>query len=201
MIETTPMPQEPTLRPPKPSYGGCDDDVLVAWATVGDLEAFDELALRYRPGLVLVARRVSGNRELAEDAVQDGLLAAFKALPQLDDPSRFAAWLGAIIRNRARTLSRREGAIVSHALSELDRVLLCRLTSVRSAWADPLSTDLERAFADLPESTGELVRLHYLEGWSSVRLADVFALPLSTVKWRLLDGRRRLRRHLENWSE
>lgn len=201
MFETIPMTRERAPRTRKPSYALCDELTLVGWAVAGDLGAFDELARRYRPGLVLIARRLAGDRDMAEDAVQDSLLAAFKALPQLDDPARFAAWLGAIVRNRTRKLARREGAIEKVALGEVDRVLLRRMDSVRLGEPDGLGPDWEQALAELPEATAELVRLHYLEGWSSTRLADLFALPLTTVKWRLLDGRRRLRRHLETWSD
>ena len=51
------------------SNGYMDDDELVLAALVGDLHAFDELVLRYRPAMVVVP-----------DVVQDALLLAYKAL-------------------------------------------------------------------------------------------------------------------------
>src|SRR5438270_9553356 len=83
------------------------DEVLVVAAILGDLDAFDELALRYRAAVVRTAQSIVG-RENAEDVAQDALLLAFKALPSIDEPSKFAAWLSAITRHRALRFSKRE---------------------------------------------------------------------------------------------
>ena len=56
------------------------DEVLVVAAILGDLDAFDELAARYRAAVVRTAQAIVG-REDAEDVAQDALLLAFKALP------------------------------------------------------------------------------------------------------------------------
>src|SRR5882672_8699482 len=85
------------------------DEVLVVAAILGDLDAFDELALRYRAAVVRTAQSIVG-REDAEDVAQDSLLLAFKALPSIDDPAKFAAWLSAVARHRAFRFSKREGA-------------------------------------------------------------------------------------------
>ena len=85
------------------------DEVLVVAAILGDLDAFDELALRYRAAVVRTAQAIVG-RDDAEDVAQDSLLLAFKALPSIDDPAKFAAWLSAITRHRAFRFSKREGA-------------------------------------------------------------------------------------------
>jgi len=76
------------------------DEVLVVAAILGDLDAFDELATRYRAAVVRVAQAIVG-RDDAEDVAQDALLLAFKALPSIEDPTRFAAWLAVITRHRA----------------------------------------------------------------------------------------------------
>ncbi len=56
------------------------DEVLVVAVILGDLAAFNELALRYRAAVVRLAQTIVG-REDAEDMAQDALLLAFKALP------------------------------------------------------------------------------------------------------------------------
>src|SRR5215510_208170 len=85
------------------------DEMLVVAAILGDLEAFDELALRYRAAVVRAAQSVVG-REDAEDVAQDALLLAFKALPSIEDPAKFATWLSAITRHRALRFGKRESA-------------------------------------------------------------------------------------------
>src|SRR5215210_3314699 len=83
------------------------DELLVVAAILGDLSAFDELALRYRAAVVRTAQAIVG-REDAEDVAQDALLLAFKALPSIEEPAKFAAWLSAITRRRALRFGKRE---------------------------------------------------------------------------------------------
>ena len=80
------------------------DAQLVLAAILGDLQSFDALALRYRAAAFRVAQAIVGN-ELAEDVVQEALLLAFKALPSLDEPEKFASWLYAITRHAAYRVS------------------------------------------------------------------------------------------------
>ena len=98
------------------------DELLVVAAILGNLDAFEELVLRYRPAVVRLARTIVG-AEQAEDVAQDSLLLAFKALPTIEDPGRFAAWLSAITRNRALRLSKSERLIAGKRVA-LDEALL-----------------------------------------------------------------------------
>ena len=83
------------------------DEVLVLGAILGDLEAFEQLVVRYRPAVVRLARTIVGGDD-AEDVAQESLLLAFKALPSIEEPRRFAAWLSAITRHRALRFSKSE---------------------------------------------------------------------------------------------
>src|SRR5687767_6760783 len=88
------------------------DEVLVLAVILGNLEAFEQLVVRYRPAVVRLARTIVGAND-AEDVAQDALLLAFKALPTIEDPSRFAAWLSAITRHRALRFGKTETAYMS----------------------------------------------------------------------------------------
>src|SRR4029453_10282958 len=83
------------------------DEVLGLGAILGNLEAFEQLVVRYRPAVVRLARTIVGG-DHAEDVAQDSLLLAFKALPSIDEPGKFAAWLSAITRHRALRFSKSE---------------------------------------------------------------------------------------------
>src|SRR5918912_4046742 len=110
------------------------DELLVIEAILGDFDAFDELALRYRAAVVRTAQGVVG-REDAEDVAQDALLLAFKALPSIEDPQKFAAWLSTITRHRALRLSERERAQrIVHV--ELDELLLEEINSLAAPFDD-----------------------------------------------------------------
>src|SRR5208282_556992 len=106
---------------------GCLAEIdLVVEAQFGNLAAFDALVRRYRAGAMVQAEAIVRRRELAEDAVQDAFLTAYKALPSLSDPGAFAAWFGAIVRHRAiRLLSGERRPTVP-----LDSVILAHTPSI-----------------------------------------------------------------------
>ncbi len=137
------------------------DEVLVVAAILGDLEAFNELALRYRAAVVRLAQTIVG-REDAEDVTQDALLLAFKALPSIEDPARFAAWLMAITRNRAWRFNRQKRA--HHAgRVEFDELLLERLLALAQPFVDNQDTneEMKLALENLPADYALVLRLHF----------------------------------------
>src|SRR6187455_790692 len=98
------------------------DELLVVAAILGNLEAFEELVMRFRPAVVRLARTIVG-ADHAEDVAQDSLLLAFKALPSIEEPRKFAAWLSAITRHRALRYGKSETAQSSKRVA-LDEALL-----------------------------------------------------------------------------
>jgi RNA polymerase sigma-70 factor, ECF subfamily len=172
------------------------DEVLVVGAILGDLSAFEELVVRYRAAVVRVAQAIVG-REFAEDVAQDALLLAFKALPSIDDPSKFAAWLSAITRHRAFRFGKREHTHLSGRVV-LDEVLLDRLAVLAQPLADNCgSEELQLALSNLPEEQALVLRLRFLDEMPVKRIAAFLGLPLSTVKWRLHRGKALLREQVE----
>lgn len=172
------------------------DEVLVLAAVLGDLEAFGELAARYRAAAVRAAQSIVG-REDAEDVAQDSLLLAFKALPSLEAPSKFAAWLGAITRHRALRHVRREQALRAGRVG-LDEVLLEHVGALsRPLLAVGESEELRLALEQLPEDYALVLRLRYLDEMPLKRIAAFLGVPVSTVKWRVHKGKEMLRGRLE----
>lgn len=72
---------------------------LVESCHAGDHEAFDRIVRRYQPGLLAHARRRLGSQQAAEDAVQETLLRAYRALPRFNGEYRLGNWLHRILRN------------------------------------------------------------------------------------------------------
>jgi len=77
------------------------DKRLVAVAKSGDKSAFDELYKRHAEKMFRTARRITRNREDAEDAVQECFLNAFVHLKSFDGRSQFSTWLTRIAVNAA----------------------------------------------------------------------------------------------------
>jgi len=77
------------------------DERLVAIAKMGHRPAFDELYKRHAEKMFHTTRRITRNREDAEDAVQECFLNAFVHLKSFDGRSRFSTWLTRIAMNAA----------------------------------------------------------------------------------------------------
>lgn len=173
------------------------DEVLVVAAILGDLDAFGELVRRYRPAVVRTAEAVVG-RDDAEDVAQDALLLAFKALPSIDEPERFAAWLMVITRHRALRHDRRERRRHDGRVP-LDAVLLDRLDALAgpSVGREAEDPDLHAALDRLPPELALPLRLQFFDAMPQRRIAAALGVPVSTVKWRVHRGKQLLREALE----
>jgi RNA polymerase sigma-70 factor (ECF subfamily) len=174
------------------------DEELVLAALLGEIAAFDVLVLRYRPGVLAAVSRQISHRGVAEDICQETFLLAFKALPQLNDASRFGAWLHAIARRQAIRVSRGE-ARAAH--SPLDELILSHSEVLGESGWDTLERQEQHAFvrqavAALPEEFQLVVRLRYWGDMPLERIAAFLGLPLSTVKWRLHRARALMRERL-----
>lgn len=171
------------------------DEVLVVAAIFGDLQAFDQLMLRYRTAVARVATGIVG-REHAEDVAQDAWLLAFKALPSIEEPRKFAAWLSAITRHRAMRFGKSESSLRSRRVA-LDEVLIEKL----EAMSPPLAARIEdrellEALEGLPADYALVLKLRFLDEMPLKRIAAFLGTPLTTVKWRLHQGKRLLRERL-----
>jgi RNA polymerase sigma-70 factor (ECF subfamily) len=175
--------------------------VLAVAAILGDLRAFDELLGRYRPAVVRTAQSVVGRQD-AEDIAQEAMLLAFKALPSIEYPGRFAAWLMVITRNRARRFLRRLRRRRDQQV-DLDALLIEHVAALSRP--PPIEhakeEGLERALANVPEDYALVLRLRFLDEMPLNRIAACLDVTLSTVKWRVFRGKALLREQLERLNQ
>lgn len=168
------------------------DEVLVIGAILGNLEAFEELVVRYRPAVVRLARSIVG-ADHAEDVAQDSLLLAFKALPGIDEPRKFPAWLSAITRHRALRFSKSETVHMSKRVA-LDEALLEKIEALAKPLAEKeRDEEMIEALESLPSDYAMPLRLRFLDEMPLNRIAAFMGIPLSTVKWRIHHGKKLLK--------
>ncbi len=172
------------------------DKVLVVAAILGDLKAFDELVRRYRAATVRLAQALAGPED-AEDIAQDALLLAFKALPSIEDPTRFAAWLNAITRRRALRWDRSQRARKAQRVA-MDDMLLGSLASLSQPLLEKREEEaaLQRALAELSEQFSLVLKMHFFDRVPLKRIAAFLGVPVSTIKWRIHRGKKLLREDL-----
>ena len=170
------------------------DELLVVAAIFGNLEAFEELVMRYRPAVVRLARTIAG-ADYAEDVAQDSLLLAFKALPGIEEPRKFGAWLSAITRHRALRFSKSE---TMQKRVPLDEALLEKIEALARPIADKERDEATiQALDSLPADYAMPLRLRFLDDMPLDRIAAFMGVPLSTVKWRIHHGKKLLRAKVE----
>ena len=170
-----------------------EQDLILA-AILGDLRAFDQLALRYRSALLIIASRIVPIEE-SEDVVQEALVRAFHALPNLVEPSKFGSWLHSITRNCALQYHRKQ----KKARSIIDLVILSEYLA-----ADPANVlekvESEQSVLEAIESLKPkyqiVVRLYYWGQMSQSKIATFLNLPLTTIKWRLREAKIQLKQLL-----
>ena len=174
------------------------DEVLVIAAIFGNLPAFDELVLRYHRAAVRTARGIVGEDD-AEDVAQDAFLLAFKALPSIDEPGRFAFWLNAITRNRAFRFLKESGKH-SRQRVEFDEFLIENMSSLSRPWSNESETkqELTLALEKVSRDYALVLQLHFLDEMPLKRIAAYLGTPISTVKWRMHQGKKLLREEVEN---
>ena len=175
------------------------DELLVVAAILGNLEAFEQLVVRYRPAVVRLARTIVGNDD-AEDVAQESLLLAFKALPGIEEPRKFAAWLSAITRHRALRFSKSETALTKRHVA-LDEALLEKIEALAKPIADKERDEaMIKALDSLPPDYAMPLRLRFLDEMPLNRIAAFMGVPLSTVKWRIHHGKKLLRTTIESMN-
>ena len=181
------------------------ETTLVMDALLGDLKAFDALVRQFRRAVIFVALEVIGSRDQAEDIAQEVFLLAFKALPQLQDPTKFSSWLYAITRHRAQRVSIQSRRVQPTEPSAMDRLILQRCHEISVHPADECVRRYERTY--VPEVLDQLapefkivLRLRYYEEWTIAQISDFLMLPVTTVNWRLHKGRQLMRQRLVQQS-
>ncbi len=171
------------------------DGRAIARARAGDLDAFDEVVARHGARAFRVAFRLMGQREDAEDLVQDAFVLAFRNLDRYDAAQPFAPWFHRILVNRGLNLRRDRARRATEPLAE--DVPAREESPGRAAERRELTERLRAALARLPERERTIVELFELEGFDSGEVAQILDMARGTVRWHLHRARRKLRRELQ----
>jgi RNA polymerase sigma-70 factor (ECF subfamily) len=133
------------------------------------------------------------SRDDAEDVAQEALLLAFKALPSLEEPKKFPAWLHAITRRCAIRFSQRT-RLRSRACVEFDEAILEQVPALsRPMPGDNVREELREALDNISRDCALALRLHFLDEMPLKRIARFLGVSLATVKWRIHCGKKLLR--------
>ena len=174
---------------------GSADAQIVERVLAGNVEAFATLVERYRDRCARYAMHMLGNREDAEEVLQDAFVRAYRSLARCEDPDRFGAWLFRILVNRIRTAGARRARRAKTFLSD-DAALVAASTehpAEQQAWRE----EIDRALAQLRPEQREAFLLKYAEGLGYDEMAELTGVGVSALKMRVMRASDRLRELLK----
>jgi len=172
-----------------------EDTGLVNAYLDGETRSFDVLVERYQTRLLNFVYRIVGDRERAEDLVQEVFVRVYRHLGRFDRSKKFSTWIYTIASNLAK-----------NELRNRSRNPLVLFTSMTKGWEDeerPLEFEdpssrpddlfrkrhvrelVESSVAQLPTHHREVFMLREIEGRSYEEIAEITHCNLGTVKSRL----------------
>ncbi len=167
------------------------DAAVVARVLAGDTAAYATLVARYRAQFARYAVRMLGNREDAEEALQDAFIRAYRSLGKCDDPERFGSWLFRILGNRCRTVGtrrgRREKTFVRDDIALLDASE--EHPAEQNAWRE----EIQRALMLLDSDQREAFLLKHVEELGYEEIAAMTGVRVSALKMRVKRACERLK--------
>lgn len=180
-----------------------DDRELVESFKNGCEEAFDELAKRYSAKMFQTAFGLTGNRQDAEEVVQDALIRAYRSLHNFRGDSSFSTWVFRIVVNLSRNKyhwNRRRGAEITSSISEKIKDADNEPKGdfeIADSKFDPFAMlqnveaekNVVALMKDLPEKLREVLILRHIEEKSYEQIAEILKCNLGTVKSRISRAR------------
>lgn len=170
---------------------------LVAAAQGGDQGAFGELVARFQDKAYAIAYGRLGDEGLAEEAAQDAFMEAFVSLSTLHEPAAFLAWFRTIVLHCCNRLARGK-QLQAVPLEEADEALM---DTPDPAEEHEMQDVVRNAVEELPEHERMVISLFHIAGYSQVEIAAFLEVPVTTVKKRLHDARKRLKERMMGMVE
>ena len=170
------------------------DRAIIHQVLAGDVEAFARIVDRHYARCARIAVRILGNREDAEEAIQDAFLRAFKALDDYEDRERFSAWLTRILVNQCRTVlartKRRDAVFLDLDVRQLE-------FAVDADDAEGPWPELDRVLEQLPADQREAIVLKYADDLTYQEMSRITGAGESALKMRVQRAFARLRALLQ----
>ena len=184
--------------------GGQTDVEILSDVASGDVEAYGRIVNRYKARLYNFVFRFVGERETAEDIVQETFLRAFRKREDYRAIANFSTWLFTIAGNLAKSELRRRKRWRMFSVHkddddeggyELPDESHRPDTVTESVIAD---VQIHKAIQSLPANYRQVVLLRDVEGMSYQEIAEISECPVGTVKSRVNRARLKLQQKLRS---
>ena len=172
-----------------------DEDLISLVQQARDPQAFATLYDRHSRAAYSLAYRMMGERQAAEDIVQDALLKLWRAAGSYRaERGSVRSWLLAIVHNRAidqlRSLASRRR---TQERVEADAPISQPSEAFAQSWRNTQREQVREALKTLPREQLKVLALAYCSGYTHAEIAELLELPLGTVKGRMRFGLKKMR--------
>ena len=163
-------------------------------------DAFDHLARDFQGMVYSLAYGRLSDTQLAEDAAQEALLAAYKQINQLQDVAAFPLWLRRIVLTQTDRIQRRR-RVVAETIELSQETESGQPSPEAQLEASELRENVRAAVAALPEIERDVTRDYYFAGETQREISERLNIPVGTVKKRLQYARQHLRGLISGFNE
>ena len=182
--------------------------VLIKRCQSGCQESFDLLYRQYHPAILHVTRKVMGNEQDAEDAVQEVFARVLSRISQFRYEASFASWLRVLAVNVCRDMLRKKNRHPTESLEALNaggevkvNTGTLSISQEEELIMKELLENLQEKISLLKKQHQRLITLRYIDGLSYKKIAELVGCSQAQVKSRLHQARKRLRRVCQNLKD
>jgi RNA polymerase sigma-70 factor, ECF subfamily len=175
------------------------DEELMDLVVDGDARAFEAIYDRHGGAAFSLAYRMVGDRNAAEDIVQEALLSIWRSAVRYQrDRGSVRTWVLGIVHHRGidalrRNLVHSRRRASAEGIEE--RLEAPERTDTEVGRRDE-ARSVREAIDTLPEQQGQVIQLAYFGGFTHTQIAEMLKMPVGTVKGRMRLGLDKLRRSL-----
>lgn len=171
---------------------------IIRRVQAGDTEAWNDLARKYHPAMLRVARKKFGNLHLAEEIVQDAWVSIAQSIANFDFRGPFFGWALVIVQRRCIDELRRAGRRRERCLDNDDALdSLTHIPVDRRIVHREIRAQIEQAFQSIPLDDQSLLRA-FIDGRSTEEMGEILHVKKGTVYANLHYARKHLREVLLN---
>ncbi|WP_223701610.1 RNA polymerase sigma factor [Sutcliffiella deserti] len=174
------------------------DSLLYERIRSKDKEALEELYDRYEKVLYSFLIKVTGDEEIAEEAIQDVFMKLWQGSTGSYDSTKgkFSSWLFTVARNKALDIIRKKARAKSISIDEVEPFLSSDDSPEQQTEWKEEQEKIRKAVSTLSDEQKKMVHYMYFKGYTQQKIAELTGTPLGTVKGRLRLALKKLKRTL-----
>lgn len=163
----------------------------------GNMRSFEKIIQCFQKAAFCQAFSFLGDRQLAEDIVQEAFIEAYRRLDSLSSPDAFPLWFRRIVRTCCnRKVRGRQMLFV--AINDVDEALLVDDHSGKEMERDERDKSVCMALQALPDTLRMTAALYYIGGMSQKEIGNYLAISIIAVKKRVFNAKSKLKENIVN---